>query len=524
MIANIVKKNFYRDSVFLMSLSNKVRIIDGVIDSSVMMGADANKKLLTETGFITYEGAPASPNDLLICISYNDKADIKKIITDVENMLDVTVSRENAGSWTCENPKNIEEAIEMQPDSNIAVISIPGQYVRYQSEKLLKKGVNQMIFSDNVSVEDEIHLKKIGVEKNLLVLGPDCGTAIINGVPLGFANIVRSGSIGVVSASGTGTQEVTTIIHNNGEGITQAIGLGGRDFKKEVGGLMAISAIKMLENDTATKVICLVSKPPAEEVEKKVLDIIKSCKKPFVIIFLGSKTKRISSKRIFFVDTLEEAALQSIAILRNKEYRPQKKLSAKLVKLAVKERKKYNKNQKPACRLSGRYIRGLFSGGTLCDEAMFHLSDSIGGMYSNIAVNADLKLKDSNVSYENSFVDLGDDEFTRGVPHPMIDFTTRNKRMIQEAKDKEVAVLFFDLVLGYGAHHDPANAILPAITESQKIAKKQKRHITFITSICGTDLDPQGYNKQKEILENAGVIILPSNVTAARFVEKLLNG
>ena len=193
MLANIVKKNFYRDSVFLMALSNKVKSIDGVIDSSVMMGTDANKKLLAETGFFTEEGATASPNDLLICLSYNAQADVKKIMTGVENMLDVTVSRENAGSCVCEDPKNIEEAVEFQPDSNMAVISIPGQYVRYQSEKLLKKGVNQMIFSDNVSVEDEIHLKKIGVEKGLLVLGPDCGTAIINGVPLGFANVVRNG-------------------------------------------------------------------------------------------------------------------------------------------------------------------------------------------------------------------------------------------------------------------------------------------------------------------------------------------
>jgi len=511
MLVNLVKKNFYRDSVFLMALSNKIKTIAGVVDSSVMMGTDANKKLLTETGFFTNEGASASPNDLLICISYNAQADIKKIMSGIENMLNVTVSRDNAGSCVCENPKNIEEAVELQPDSNIAVISIPGQYVCYQSEKLLKKGINQMIFSDNVSVEDEIHLKKIGVEKGLLVLGPDCGTAIINGIPLGFANVVRRGSIGVVAASGTGTQEVTTIIHKNGEGITQAIGLGGRDLKKEVGGLMAIESIKMLENDPATKVICIVSKPPAEEVEKKVLDIIKSCKKPFVIIFLGSKIKRNDSGNLYFATNLEDAALKSIAILKNKKYSPKGKLPENFLNIASKERKKHSKNQK--------YVRGLFSGGTLCDEAMFVLSDALGDIYSNIAVNPELKLKNRNVSFKNSFIDLGDDEFTKGVPHPMIDFTGRNKRMIQEAKDKEVAVIFFDLVLGYGAHPDPANAILPAITESQKIAKKQKRHITFVTSICGTDLDPQGFNKQKEILENAGVIILPSNVTAARFVE-----
>lgn len=511
-ITNFVKKNFYRDSVFLMSLSNKVKSMDGVIDSSVMMGTDANKKLLAETGFFTKEGESALPNDLLICVSYNENTDIEKIMKDIEKMLDVTVARTE--SRNKDYPKNIEEAIEVQPDSNIAVISIPGQYVRYQSEKLLKNGVNQMIFSDNVSVEDEIHLKKIGVEKGLLVMGPDCGTAIINGIPLGFANVIRKGCIGVVAASGTGTQEVTTIIHKNGEGISQAIGLGSRDLKKEVGGLMMIESLKMLETDTATKVICVISKPPAVEVEEKIIAVIKNCKKPVVINFIGSEIKREDRKNIFFVNTLEDAALKSIAVLRNKKYVPKKKFTENLAKLIVKERKRYTENQK--------YVRGLFSGGTLCDEAMFLLSESLGEIYSNIAVDPELKLKNSNISYKNSFIDLGDDEFTRGVPHPMIDFTTRNKRMVQEAKDKEVTVIFFDLVLGYGAHPDPANAILPAITESQKIAKKKMRHITFVTSICGTDLDPQNFNRQKETIENAGVFVLPTNVSAARFVEAIL--
>ncbi|MEW6557325.1 MAG: hypothetical protein AB1349_08220, partial [Elusimicrobiota bacterium] len=219
------------------------------------------------------------------------------------------------------------------------------------------------------------------------------------------------------------------------------------------------------------------------------------------------------NRNMFFVNTLEDVALKSIAVLQNKKYVPDKKLASNLLKLAKNEIKKYKKNQK--------YIRGLFSGGTLCDEAIFGLEKSISEIYSNIAVKPEYKLKDSKISYKNSFIDLGDDEFTRGVPHPMIDFTTRNRRLIQEAKDKEVAVIFFDLVLGYGVHPDPANAILPAIIESQKIAKRQKKHLTFVTSICGTDLDPQNCEKQKEILESVNIIVLPTNATATKLIKEI---
>ncbi|MEW6558100.1 MAG: FdrA family protein, partial [Elusimicrobiota bacterium] len=384
MLVNIVKKNFYRDSVFLMALSNKIKTIDGVIDSSVMMGTDANKKLLSETGFFAKEDENATPNDLLICVSLQTTTDVKQITESIEKMLDVTVAKSTIS--TAENPKSVEEAIEIQPNANIAVISIPGQYVRYQAEKLLKNNINLMIFSDNVSVEDEIILKKLGVEKKLLVMGPDCGTAILNGVPLGFANVVRKGSIGIVAASGTGTQEVTTIIHKQGEGISQAIGLGGRDLKSEVGGLMALSALKMLENDPDTKVICIVSKPPAVEVEEKIIELVKNYDKPVIIDFIGSRIQREDNRNMFFVNTLEDVALKSIAVLQNKKYVPDKKLASNLLKLAKNEIKKYKKNQK--------YIRGLFSGGTLCDEAIFGLEKSISEIYSNIAVKPEYKLKD----------------------------------------------------------------------------------------------------------------------------------
>ncbi|OQA89706.1 MAG: membrane protein FdrA [Elusimicrobia bacterium ADurb.Bin231] len=515
MLSNLVKNNFYRDSVFLMSLSNKINIIDGVNDSSVMMGTDANKKLLSETGFLTKEGEKASSGDMLICINHKENAGVKEILSKIEELLDAPVDLGGSSAAEINMPEDVDAALEIQPLSNIAVISLPGGYVEYQAKKLLARGINVMIFSDNVSVETEINLKKIGASKELLVMGPDCGTAIINGVSLGFANVIRRGKIGIVGASGTGIQEVTTIIHKNGEGITQAIGLGGRDLSVDVGGIMMLEGIKMLLKDENTKVICLISKPPASSVENKIIEFLRNSKKPFVVNFLGRAPQKIKLKNVYFESTLESAALKAVSIIKKTNLCRTGVLNKQLKEIVKREKSLFSNRQK--------YVRGLFSGGTLCDEALFILKKSVCELYSNIAHDPVMKLKNSKVSYKNSLIDLGDDEFTRGVPHPMIDFTVRNKRLIQEAKDPETAVILFDIVLGYGSHPDPASAILPSVESAGKLAKKSGRHISFVTSICGTEQDPQNLEKQKKDLENAGVIVLPSNALSAKFTEEILN-
>lgn len=518
MFINLVKKNFYRDSVFLMNFSNQIKSIQGVIDASVMMGTPANKKLLTETGFLTKDGEAALANDLLVCLNAAKSADLKAVQMEIERRL---ISPESGdctyGNSAAQIPDSIEEALSLNPDANMALISIPGAYVRYQAEKLINAGINVMIFSDNVSVEDEVSLKKAGLRKRVLVMGPDCGTAIINDVPLGFANVIRKGAIGIVGASGTGIQEVSSLIHKNGAGITHAIGTGGRDVSSEVGGLTLLHGIKLLEKDSSTKIICIVSKPPAMEVEKKVIALASKSKKPFVINFLGSNSpagKAVTN--VTFASTLEDSALQSVSVLKHMKPAARRRLSSAVVKKALREKSRISG--------SGKYVRGLFSGGTLCEEAIIILGKKVKNIYSNISKNKDFKLKDSKVSVMNSFIDLGEDEFTRGVPHPMIDFTVRNKRLIQEASDKNVGVILLDIVLGYGAHFSPAAAIKPAIEESLKIARRKKREIVFVASICGTDLDPQNYELQKQILEDLGVNVLASNAEAAGFTEVILNG
>ena len=511
-LKNIVRKNTYQDSVFLMSIANRVKSLEGIEEVSCLMGTPENKKLLAEVNLLTGEGKKAEPNDLLIAISAKDEKSIGEALREVEKLLAKKEIRGEEREVFLS--RSLDSALDQLPGANLVHISIPGRYVRWEAEKALERGLNLFIFSDNVSVEDELELKKIAQKKNLLAMGPDCGTAIINGVALGFANVVRRGDIGIVAAAGTGLQEVSVLIHKAGLGISQGIGTGGRDLSKEIGGITMPQGIRALENDPDTRIIVLISKPPAKEVADRIIKEVKRSKKPFVINFLGSKprTKTLvqgkpgkETKKIYFAFTLEEAAHKAVALSKKKVYKPKvfSEKKEKIIYLAKKESSKFKDKQK--------YIRGLFSGGTLCDEAMLILKDLIGDIYSNIPLKPPLKLKDSKVSQKNSLVDLGDDEFTKGRPHPMIDFTLRNERIIQEAKSPETAVILLDIVLGYGAHPYPANALAPAIEEAKE------RNVSVVASLCGTEDDPQDYGKQKRELDKMGVIIMPSNAQAARF-------
>lgn len=499
LLKNIVKKNTYQDSVFLMSIAHRVKSLKGIKEVSCLMGTLENKKLLAEVNLLTKEGKEAESNDLLISISARDKEDIKEALKKIKRLLAEKEVRKEEGETIL--PKSLDSALDQLPDTNLVHISIPGKYVRWEAEKALERGLNLLIFSDNVSIEDELELKKMARKKNLLVMGPDCGTAIVDGVALGFANVIRRGNIGIVAASGTGLQEVSCLIHKAGCGISQGIGTGGRDLSKEIGGITMLQGIKVLEKDSDTKIIVLISKPPAEEVANRIIKEVKKSQKPFVINFLGAKLER-ETKRIHFASTLEEAAYKAIALSKKKGYKPEV-FKKRIISLAKRESSRFKNKQK--------YIRGIFSGGTLCDEAMLILKGLVGEVYSNIPLKPSLKLKNNRVSHKNSLVDLGDDEFTKGRPHPMIDFTLRNERIIQEAKDPETAVILLDIVLGYGAHPDPANALAPAIKEARE------RNISVVASLCGTEDDPQEYEKQKEELKKIGVIIMPSNTQAARF-------
>ncbi len=364
--------------------------------------------------------------------------------------------------------------------------------------RALEHGLHVMLFSDNVPLETEIQLKQFGREKGLLVMGPDCGSAIINGAPLGFANVVPPGSIGIVAASGTGLQEVSCIIANRGAGLSQAIGVGGRDLRREVGGLMSLAALELLAHDENTKVILLVSKPPDREVLQRITAATKDLSKPVVTIFAGGAAADGPA-------TLEEAALMAVALASGDDPRDVTR------KLAEREEHLRHQAQAEAAkrRASQKYVRGLFSGGTFCAEAQALLRGTVAEVFSNAPTGVTQKLDNPLASQKNSLVDFGADEFTQGRLHPMMDYTLRKRRILQEAADPETAVVLLDVVLGYGAHLDPA-------VELRSVLCEACRQVAVVCSVTGTDHDPQNRSTTIERLQGAGAIVMESNAAACK--------
>ncbi len=512
MVVNgILKKGEYYDSVSLMIVSKEINKLPGVIESSVVMGTKENLSIIKDAG-LWFDGlSEAEDTDLVIALKCEKLDFINSVIDDIDGHLKrILIKDDSAG--VAVNPKSLENAIEKLPDANLALISVAGAYAYDEAKKALDANLNVMLFSDNVSIEDEIELKKYAIQKGLLVMGPDCGTAIINGVPLAFANVVKRGNIGIVAAAGTGLQEVSTIISNFGAGISQALGTGGRDIKKDVGGIMFLEGIKALAEDAATEVILLVSKPPAEDVVKKIIKEISKIEKQVVAVFLGAKAALLQNTGINSASTLEEGALKAVAISTGKSILSViddlKDRDSGLRAMAKPKYEKLARGQK--------YLRALFSGGTFCGETQILLQDTLGDIYSNAPSGNSQKLKDSLISKKHTVVDLGEDEFTRGKPHPMIDYSIRNKRILAEAEDPETAVILLDIVLGYGSNMDPLAEIMPVIRKVEEISKKAGRYLPVICSVTGTDEDPQNRTKVVEGLTTAGAIVLDSNAAATK--------
>lgn len=490
----VVKKNTYIDSVSLMSISTKAQAISGVKRAFTVMGTPMNKEMLADLGLQSAAVAAATPGDLILIIETDTECDPAAALTEVEGLL----RRKPAQSTHEVSYRTISAATAAQPAANLAVISVNGAFARREAQQALSAGLHVMLFSDNVPVEAEIELKKTAHEAGLLLMGPDCGTAIINGVALCFANKVRRGRIGIVGASGTGSQELSVRIHDFGAGISQLIGTGGRDLSEAVGGIMALNAIAALESDADTDVIVLVSKPPARAVAEKVLDRLAQVQKPVVVCFLGADDALVSAgaaRSITVHSRTKPAALA--AVLASGVDESTLDLHALNLPLIAEVQAKLQPTQK--------YIRGLFAGGTLCDESMFLALESYPNVYSNIAQDPQLLLTDGEPSREHTFLDLGADEFTNGKPHPMIDPTSRIERFKQEAADPQVGVIVLDFVLGYGANPDPVGVMLPAIKQAKAQATAAGRHLEILGYILGTDADPQDFAAQVAKLDEAGV-------------------
>jgi FdrA protein len=505
-IRTLIKPSAYYDSVSLMLVARELSKLGGVRDAAVVMATEANKSILAEAGLLTDDAKLATPNDLIIAVSAESDRLAEAALDKADGLLKTKVITSEGGEY---RPKTIHGALALNPDANVAIISVAGRYATDEAWDALLRGLHVLLFSDNVPLEDEISLKIYAREHGLLLMGPGAGTTILNGVALGFANVLPVGPVGIISAAGTGLQEVSSLIARRGVGISQGIGIGGRDLKKEVGGIMMREALRALQQDPATSVLVLISKPPSEEVAQVILQQVSASQKPTVICFLGGEMSALANlPTVFPAHTLDECALLAVRAVHPEDKGIQAFLTTEKARLtghARVLRPKLNPNQ--------RFLRGLFSGGTLCYEAQVIWKDMLTiPVYSNAPLPGRPVLPDSAKSYKHSAVDMGEEEFTVGRPHPMIDNDLRIRRLLQEARDPEVAVIMLDCVIGYGAHPDPAAELASGIRQARRLAKGE---LLVVASVTGTEQDPQQLSTQVAALKAAGAIVCSSNAAAA---------
>jgi len=478
-ILNEVRRATYLDSIVLMRISRQIAAFPGVEEAGLIIGTPANKEILRDADILGPEGSAANPGDLIIALRTTDARAADAALAEARRLVDQPSALGTTAA--IESSRTLRAAVQRLPSANLALISVPGDFAVAEARKAMELGLHVMIFSDNVPIGDEAALKREARDRRLFVMGPDCGTAIIGGVPLGFANVVPSGDIGIIGASGTGIQEVSCLIARAGRGISQAIGTGGRDLKAEVGAITTLMAIDALDADDRTKHVVLISKPPAASVARAVLDRVAKSSKPFTICFLGATDVALPP------NARSAATLRAAAEIVIGEGRNSTKLSVTHLK-------------------GGKLVRGLFAGGTLCSEAQIVFGQAGLSVTSNVPVPGASAMDGARDGHV--MIDLGDDEFTRGRPHPMFEPGVRDAPLAEALADPRVGVILLDVVLGYGGHPDPAGHLVAFLAA-------RKRHPAIIASVTGTDADPQPREIQVQKLADAGVIVTDSNADAA---------
>ena len=494
MLRTVVKKGSYQDSVVLMLLTNEISTIEGVKKVSIMMATPANKDIFKQSGLDTEELMAATANDMVVVADVDDEAMLDVIMENVEAFLKKQSTSNNASKGS-ESVKSWDKALDKLPDANLAVISIPGAYAALEADRALDQGLNVFMFSDNVTIEDEKALKEKAHAKGLSVMGPDCGTGIIQGVPIAFTNSVSKGSIGIIGASGTGIQELTTIIDRLGEGVNNAIGTGGRDLSTTVGGITMMDMIDAMEKDETVKVLIVISKPPAQAVREKISARLSGFSKPVITLFLGEKPE-YHEENFYHTYTLDEAARLAVSLVRGKEV-PEATVD-------VDESEFYKAED-------NKTIKAYYSGGTLANEAAMLIKDALNVTDPPEDIEGYMLQLDGNI-----VVDLGDDAYTQGKPHPMIDPAKRIECMQEAVDDESTGVILLDIMLGYGSHPDMAGALLPTIKELQAKADAANRKVFFVATVCGTRRDYQGYDEAVNKLKDAGVIVCENNKLACQ--------
>jgi FdrA protein len=489
--AVVVRRDTYLDSTVLMSATRAMEGAPGTSYASALMATPANLDALRAQGLDHSDLAGARANDLVLAVRAHDAEAAEAAIAAGQRALG---QREPRRAAAPASPRTLEEALEGLPGANAALVSVPGDYAALEAHKALSAGLHVLLFSDNVSVEREVELKQRAESLGLLVMGPGAGTAIVAGTGLGFANAVRRGPVGVVSAAGTGAQEVSTLLHRWGGGVSQVIGTGGRDLSAEVGGLTTRPAARLFAEDPETEVVLVVSKPPAPEVARALLSDLAGTSA--IAALIGFSAEEDVPGEVAVARTLEGGAALALAA---SGARPPD-VAAGLAELV----------EPAAARLPAdrRLVRGLFSGGTLCYEAMVVMSARIGAIHSNVPLRAGWDLPAPEGAH--LCLDLGEEEFTKGRPHPMIDPAPRADLIAEAASDPAVGAILVDVVLGHGAHADPASLLAPACAEASADDGP-----AIVAYVLGTDADPQDLDAQTRLLSEAGCLLAPTAARAA---------
>jgi FdrA protein len=481
-IRNEVLKGFYLDSVVLMRIARTLSGLPRIEDAGLMIGTPANKEILRAAGVLCDAGAQAQPGDLIIALRACDEDAAERAMAEARRLIEPPRRAPLSGAvW---HPRTLRSAMLEMPDANLAVISVPGDFAATEARRALRRGLNVMIFSDHVPLRDEVALKAEARDLGLLVMGPDCGTAIIAGASVGFANAVPRGDVAIIGASGTGIQEVACLLANAGRGIAHAIGTGGRDLCAEVGGISTLTAMDLLQQDPSTRHIVVVSKPAAPEVAALLYARASNSAKPVTLCIIGANAERAVPCNLQDCGTLQDAAE---AVLGSKLASYQGAI--------------------PKANARGRLIRGLYCGGTLCCEAQVILQRGGQVVASNSPIPGAQRL--AGRADGHALIDLGDDAFTRGRPHPMLDPTQRDAPLAQACADQTLGVVLLDVILGWGSHPDPAGAVVRAI------AGRARERPVIVASVTGTEADPQVRSLQIRKLLDADVVVAPSNATAA---------
>ena len=487
-----VRSGSYYDSIVLMQLQRALTGLPGVLDAGVVMATPANREVLAASGLAPGEEVDAGPNDLLIAV----KAESETAAGEALGRVDALLQVRRGGGEEDFRPRSLETALRQLPEARWVLVSVPGRHAAGVAHEALDLGRSVFLYSDNVPLADEVALKSKARERGLFVLGPDCGTAIVGGTGFGFANRVRRGGIGIVAASGTGLQAVAARIHELGGGISQAIGTGGRDLSEEVGGATARQALDLLGRDPDTRAVVLVSKPPSPAVAARLLLAAQRTGKPVIACFLGLPTPLRRLGGISFAVSLSEAA-----------------------ELAVRLATEEPGGEAPEGGTGG-FVRGLFSGGTLAYEAQLALEAFLTPIWSNAPAGDSRLLADPLHSRDHTILDLGADEFTVGRLHPMLDQDLRLRRLRQEAADPAVGLILLDVVLGDGAHADPAGELAPAIER----ALAERGGLTIVALLVGTDEDFQNREEQATALSRAGARVCGTVEEAAWLVWRHVGG